>query len=151
MPCPHKSASSQAPPPSTRAGHLQQEDYLTIASWLDNKANFKSCFGKTEKTTAGQSQLTKNNGFKLLADELKKRSKGRMVLTPKQMRERFRTYKLNYIKANKFSRSTGAGVTEADIERGIHTVEDKLDDICPYYEKMDNLFGSMPNVWPLCQ
>ena len=74
-----------------------------------------------------------------------------MVLTPKQMRERFRTYKLNYIKANKFSQSTGAGVTEADIERGIHTVEDKLDDICPYYEKMDNIFGNMPNVWPLCQ
>ena len=74
-----------------------------------------------------------------------------MSLTPKKMRERFRTYKLNYIKANKFSRSTGAGVTESDIEKGIHTLKDKLDDICPYYEKMDKLFGSMPNVRPLRQ
>ena len=96
MPHPCKSAASQAPPPSTRAGHLQQEDYLTIVSWLDNKANFfESCFGKTGKSTAVQSQSTKNNGFKLLANELKKQSKGKMVLTPKQMREQFRTYKLN--------------------------------------------------------
>ena len=151
MPRPRKSASKQAPPPSPRTGHLQQEDYLCIVSWLDTKANFESCFGIGGKTTAGQSQSTKNNGFRLLADELKKRSKGRMSLTPKKMRERFRTYKLNYIKANRFSQSTGAGVTESDIEKGIHTLKDKLEDICPYYEKMDKLFGSMPNVQPLCQ
>ena len=101
--------------------------------------------------TAGQSQSTKNNGFKLLADKLKKQSKGRMCLTTRQMGERFRTFKLNYIKANKFSRSTGAGVTESDLEKGINTLEEKLDEICPYYQKMDKLFGHMPNVQPLCQ
>jgi hypothetical protein len=42
----------------------------------------------------------------------------------------------------------GAGVTEKDKERGIYTIEEKLEDKCYGFQRWDVLFGGRQNVSP---
>lgn len=47
------------------------------------------------------------------------------------------------------SSKTGFGVTDEDRSNGIYTLASKLDNLCPCYQRMDNLYGKKPNVKPL--
>ena len=46
------------------------------------------------------------------------------------------------------SRSTGFGITPKDQVNGVDSTEAKLENMCPYLKKMDELFGGRENVWP---
>ena len=61
-----------------------------------------------------------------MATELKKKTKGRLDLTAKQMRERFKNYRKKYSEAHRLSISTGFGVNNADKKKGIDTVGEKI-------------------------
>jgi hypothetical protein len=46
------------------------------------------------------------------------------------------------------SETTGYGLDADDEIKGITTIDAKLELICPYYQKMDELFGHRQNVLP---
>ncbi|MBW0590527.1 hypothetical protein O181_130242 [Austropuccinia psidii MF-1] len=51
--------------------------------------------------------------------------------------------------AEKFENLTGAGITEEDESKGIKSMSEKLESMCPCYAEMDVLFGHKPNVTPI--
>ena len=51
-----------------------------------------------------------------------------------------------YRKAKLDSESTGFGLTEDDRKNGITSVEEKLDNMCPLFSRMNDLFSTRPNV-----
>ncbi|KAI9895397.1 hypothetical protein PsorP6_018563 [Peronosclerospora sorghi] len=65
------------------------------------------------------------------------------------MQQRFSTYKQKYHKA-KFLR-TCDGVTEEDIVRGILTVDQTLNCICPSYARMNAVFRTKANVTDMAE
>ena len=46
------------------------------------------------------------------------------------------------------SHRTGFGISEEDEVLNIRTIEEKLEHMCPYFSKMDVLFGDRQNVNP---
>ncbi|MBW0549003.1 hypothetical protein O181_088718 [Austropuccinia psidii MF-1] len=51
--------------------------------------------------------------------------------------------------AKKLENLTGAGITEEDESKGIKSMSEKLESMCPCYAEMDVLFGHKPNVTPI--
>ncbi|MBW0576575.1 hypothetical protein O181_116290, partial [Austropuccinia psidii MF-1] len=51
--------------------------------------------------------------------------------------------------AKKFKNLTGSGITEQDESKGIKSISEKLEHMCPCYAEMDVLFGHRPNVTPI--
>ncbi|MBW0586889.1 hypothetical protein O181_126604 [Austropuccinia psidii MF-1] len=51
--------------------------------------------------------------------------------------------------AKKFENLTGAEITEEDESKGIKSMSEKLESMCPCYVEMDVLFGHKPNVTPI--
>ncbi|MBW0561255.1 hypothetical protein O181_100970 [Austropuccinia psidii MF-1] len=138
--------SSGLPHPS---GHLTRPDYLCIINWLTHKSNFDACFGTGGSTSVGRTPSSKKNGFHLMAIEVNKKSRHRLNLSATSICDRWRTYKKKYTTAKKFENLTGAGITEEDEKKGLHTMADKLESMCPCFAEMDSLFGHKPNVTPL--
>ncbi|CAH7669241.1 hypothetical protein PPACK8108_LOCUS3827 [Phakopsora pachyrhizi] len=130
-------------------GHLTNDDHAIICAWLSKPSKYSSCFGKPGSTTVGQPPASKENGFNLMVNELNKKTKSGLHLTSKQMKEQFKTYQSQYGKAKKESSSTGFGLTEEDQSKGFITISQKLNLMCPCYEQMDHIFGSLPNVNPI--
>ena len=143
-------STSDTPPESpTKSGHLKREDHLIITNWLMIQKNYDAVFGTKHSTKVGRPPKSKVNGYQLMAIHLKAKTKGRIDLSAKQMLERFKNYRAKYRKAHMLSISTGFGISAADQEKGIWSVFEKLDSICPYYDKMDELFGKHANVSPM--
>ncbi|MBW0594063.1 hypothetical protein O181_133778, partial [Austropuccinia psidii MF-1] len=138
--------TSGLPHPS---GHLIRTDYLTIINWLSVKANFKSCFGTSGSTSIGRPPSSKQHGFQLMAIEVNKKSRNRLNLSSSSIRDQWQTYKKKYMAAKKFENLTGAGITEEDESKGIKSMSEKLESMCPCYAEMDALFGHKPNVTPV--
>ncbi|KAI8453513.1 hypothetical protein BY996DRAFT_6527756 [Phakopsora pachyrhizi] len=116
------------------------EDYSIICMWLSKPSNFSACFGRPP--------ASKENGYALMAAEVNQKSKSGLNISSKQMKERFKTYKAKYVKAKKMGDSTGFGVSEDDQSKGIITISQKLNNLCPCFEQMDVIFGSQPNIIP---
>ncbi|MBW0563092.1 hypothetical protein O181_102807 [Austropuccinia psidii MF-1] len=51
--------------------------------------------------------------------------------------------------ARKFGNLTWAGLTEGDESKGIKSMSENLEGMCPCYAEMDVLFGHKPNVTPI--
>ena len=103
-----KKATPQKP---DHTGHLSCDDYYIVDNWLSNKKNFDSCFGKSGQTHVGHPPVTAINGFQKMAEELSKKTKGKVNLTGKSMADCFRTYKKIYMEAKNMASSTGSGLT----------------------------------------
>ncbi|MBW0543080.1 hypothetical protein O181_082795 [Austropuccinia psidii MF-1] len=138
--------TSGLPHPS---GHLIRTDYLTIINWLSVKSNFESCFGTSGSTTIGRPPSSKQHGFQLMAIEVNKKSRNRLNLSSSSIQDQWQTYKKKYMAAKKFENLTGAGITEEDESKGIKSMSEKLESMCPCYVEMDVLFGHKPNVTPI--
>ncbi|KAF1779374.1 hypothetical protein GQ600_17604 [Phytophthora cactorum] len=48
-----------------------------------------------------------------------------------------------------YEASMGAGITPDDEAAGVYTMDQKLESMCPWYSKMDTLFGAKVNIDPL--
>ncbi|CAH7687198.1 hypothetical protein PPACK8108_LOCUS21947 [Phakopsora pachyrhizi] len=107
------------------SGHLTNDDYSSICAWLSKPSNYSSCSGKPGSTTIGRQPASKENGFNLMVNELNKKTKW---------------------KGQKESSSRGFGLTEEDQTKGIITISQKLNLMCPCYEQMVHIFGSLPNL-----
>ncbi|KAA1101920.1 hypothetical protein PGT21_033103 [Puccinia graminis f. sp. tritici] len=130
-------------------GHLKIEDYEIIIDWLRDKKNYVACFGDGKAPAIGRRPKAMINGYELMAIHLRNVSPTKINLTPRQMKDRFKSYKDKYKKAHTKSMSTGSGLTPADRKAGITTIEDKLENMCPLYAEMDEIFGNRPDVNPL--
>ncbi|MBW0542016.1 hypothetical protein O181_081731 [Austropuccinia psidii MF-1] len=135
--------SSGLPHPS---GHLTQPDYLCIINWLTHKSNFDACFGTHGSTLVGRKPSSKKNGFHPMAIEVNKKSGHWLNLSATRICDQWHTYKKKYTTEKKFENLTGAGITEEDEKRKLHTMADKLEGMCPCFAEMDSLFGHKPNV-----
>ncbi|MBW0473221.1 hypothetical protein O181_012936 [Austropuccinia psidii MF-1] len=138
--------TSGLPNPS---GHLIHTDYLTIINWLSVKSNFKSCFGTSGSTYIGRPPSSKQHGFQLMAIEVNKKSQNRLNLSSSRIQDQWQTYKKKYMAAKKFENLTGAGITEEDESKGIKSMSEKLESMCPCYVEMDVLFGHKTNLTPI--
>ncbi|KAG0007919.1 hypothetical protein BGZ81_004488, partial [Podila clonocystis] len=126
----------------------RREDYEVIHGWLGSKANFQSVFGHSGQTPIGNLR-SPQEAWNELAELLRTRSKNRLNVDGRGVKERFARYKTSYRKVQAMDRMTGFGITEADRKKGILSLEAKREWLCPFYEKMDKLFGKKPNVVPL--
>ncbi|KAF9176313.1 hypothetical protein BGZ50_001025, partial [Haplosporangium sp. Z 11] len=129
-------------------GHLTRSDIDCIVSWLESPANFASIYGASGRTSIGKPLRNSTRGYEELARKLNTKSKGRLILSPKAVRERFNRCRANYVKVKAESETTGFGISETDRKKDINTIHQKLESMCPCYERMDALFGHRPNVKP---
>ena len=72
---------------SKGSGQLRKEDHIILINWLKVSQNYNACFGDDKETRVGRPPSSKVNGYQLMANELKKKTKGRLDLNSKQMRE----------------------------------------------------------------
>ncbi|KAF9308638.1 hypothetical protein BG003_010805 [Podila horticola] len=126
----------------------RREDYEVIHSWLDSKANFRSVFGHSGQTPIGNLR-SPQEAWDELAELLRNRSKNRLRVDGRAVKERFIRYKKKYVDAKVASRRTGFGITDEDCKKGIYSIEAKLESQCPLYSRMDKLFGAKPYIVPL--
>ncbi|MBW0587768.1 hypothetical protein O181_127483 [Austropuccinia psidii MF-1] len=84
-----------------------------------------------------------------MAIEVNKKSRNCLNLSSSSIQDRWRTYKKKYMAAKKFENLTGAGIMEEDESKGIKSMSEKLESMCPCYAEMDVLFGHKPNVTPV--
>ncbi|MBW0461138.1 hypothetical protein O181_000853 [Austropuccinia psidii MF-1] len=140
------SITSGFPHPS---GHLICTDYLTMIHWLSVKSNFKSCFGTSGSTSIGRPPSSKQHGVELMAIEVNKKSQNCLNISSSSIQDQWQTYKKKYMTAKKFKNSTWDGIMEEYEVKGIKSMGEKLERMCPCYAKMDVLFGHKPNVTPI--
>ncbi|KAF9017342.1 hypothetical protein BGZ52_005148 [Haplosporangium bisporale] len=126
-----------------------KEDYENIHFWLESKENFEAVSGTSGKTPIGKEMKLPRQGWTELAEIESRKSKGRISIGPRAMKERFKRYKSKYYETKTVSLGTGFGIVMEDRRRGIYSIADKLDNMCPFFNRMDKLFGGKPNVVPL--
>ncbi|KAI8460334.1 hypothetical protein BY996DRAFT_6583653 [Phakopsora pachyrhizi] len=120
-------------PQKNHSDHLTTEDYSIICMWLSKPSNFSACFGQAGKTTVGRPPASNGNVYALMAAEVNQKSKSGLKISSKQMKEHD---------------STGFGVSEDDQSKGIITISQMLNNICPCFEQMDVIFALQPNITP---
>ncbi|KAG0034939.1 hypothetical protein BGZ83_004101, partial [Gryganskiella cystojenkinii] len=98
----------------------RKEDYDVIHGWLASKINFQSVFGHSGQTPVGGLR-SPQKAWEELADLLRIRSKNRLRVDGRAVKERFVRYKQKYMEAKAAARKTGFGVTEKDRNKGIFT------------------------------
>ncbi|KAL6533353.1 hypothetical protein OROMI_027465 [Orobanche minor] len=127
---------------------FSSEQYALILNFLEDPQNKAKIWGVPGKTEVGVAPPRKIEAWKELATIINSRFRGKFNLDHKSMADRWRTYMKKYIAAREKSSSTGFGVTDEDKKRNIHTVQAKMDMICPHYERMHALVGERANVTP---
>lgn len=128
--------------------HTTRVQRCLIVEWLELPANFKLITGSAainSKVTAGV-KLKRTDAYKALAETVSKGSG--IAWTPEHGKNRYESYLKLYKKTKQESERTGWGLTDEDTDKGITTIDLKLDAMCPYFERLDALFGDRQNVTP---
>ena len=129
------------------------EQKRAIVSWLEKPENFNLVNGKATdglKMVVAGKKLKKTSGHAELADHVHAacggvRWDGKTAgARLKSMVKIYKETKRLYLNPNgpKF------GLSENDLARGLNTIESKLNDMCPFYAKLDALYGERANVLP---
>lgn len=71
----------------------------------------------------------------------------RFVTTAENLGKRFTRYVQKYKEALALKNDSGVGVTMAEMSAGI-TLEDRLEKLCPHFDRMHALYGERANVNP---
>ncbi|KAL2620772.1 hypothetical protein R1flu_000977 [Riccia fluitans] len=72
---------------------------------------------------------------------------GFLVCTGAIMQKKFDKYLASFKKDREWSMSIGVGLTEEEVTCGM-TIEDKLNQKCPFYHKIYAIFGHQANIIP---
>ena len=132
--------------------NMNNQEFLGMVLFLEEPDNFKLLTGSAANgkgVVAGQ-RLSKRHAYDAMAASLNKLIKDKdHIWTPDNAKTRYESYKKRYGNANTASKQTGFGLTEKDYSRGLTTIESKLESpLCPYYDRMNALFGHRQNVTP---
>ncbi|PLW33302.1 hypothetical protein PCASD_15528 [Puccinia coronata f. sp. avenae] len=122
------------------------EDYSNICAYLKDEKNYQQLYGSGSKTSIGPTQISKTAAYESFAIFMNSRSDRGLHLTGKQLRLRIDTYKKKFTKTKEWAENTGAGIEERD---GASTLAEKLERMCPCYERMYGIFAAKHNVTPL--
>ncbi|KAL3685952.1 hypothetical protein R1sor_003974 [Riccia sorocarpa] len=101
---------------------------------------------KILKTFVGGKCMSKTKAFHIMASHLRNVA-GFPDVTGEEMKKRFERYVAMYKKARGFKDSTGQGLSEKELEKGM-TIEDKLEKICPHFGRMHTILGQRANIAP---
>jgi hypothetical protein len=114
---------------------------------LEKKSNYDLITGKAAKglVVAGK-KVKKLDAYKSLAEYVNGACKTQWDHL--NAKSRYDAYLKNYKEAARESHRTGFGISEEDEVLNIRTIEEKLEHMCPYFSKMDVLFGDRQNVNP---
>ncbi|KAG1694092.1 hypothetical protein DVH05_014976 [Phytophthora capsici] len=128
--------------------HLTNDDYRIIVGWMEEPEHFELIHGSSKKPpVGGKPKITKAAAFRMLAQHLYiySTNPNKPELTAASMRSRWSRYKTKYTKTLKIKESeTGMGLTAQESNKGM-TINDKINDMCPHFERMDSLFREKPN------
>ncbi|KAK3824010.1 MAG: hypothetical protein J3R72DRAFT_22897 [Linnemannia gamsii] len=144
-----------APAPQSNKETLKErftkQDIENSLTFLEHPSNFESVFGSGGPTTTGKPNQSSNQGYAILAQIVSRRSKGRLNLNAKAMREQFACHRKTFITVKNKLQQAGFGVTDEDWQKGIYTISHKLESMCTCYDRMDALFSSRRNASPLAR
>ncbi|KAL3691710.1 hypothetical protein R1sor_005361 [Riccia sorocarpa] len=105
-----------------------RQDYEAVVSYIEDPENFRQVMGGGPKTKVGGKCMSKTKAFHIMASHLKNVA-GFPDVIGEEMMKRFERYVAMYKKARGFKDSTGQGLSEKELEKGM-TIEDKLEKIC---------------------
>ncbi|KAL2619914.1 hypothetical protein R1flu_000119 [Riccia fluitans] len=124
---------------------MNRKEYEMIVDYLEDPEHLVEILGSGRKTKVSGKHPSKQTTFGVMAVYLA--SLGFLVCTGAIMQKKFDRYLVSFKKAREWSLSTGAGLTEEEVTRGM-TIEDKLNQRCPFYHKMYAIFGHRANIVP---
>ncbi|KAL3696228.1 hypothetical protein R1sor_010304 [Riccia sorocarpa] len=125
---------------------LIKSDFEQMVLYIEHPDNFTKLTGAGRKTKVGGMTTSKAKEFAIMAAVLS-RQNGFPQCTGDEMRKRFDRYVASYKKAREWMNSTGAGLTDKELASGM-TVEDKLNHMCPFFERMHAIHGRTANIDP---
>lgn len=126
---------------------LKVEDYDKIVQYSEIPENFALLHGAGKKTRVGGRCQSKSTVLKQMLGALQHHGPPFTLMTAPNLQKRYQRYEAKYKEARNLSTSTGAGLREEELELGI-TLEDKLNKVCPHFDRMHLLLGGRPNVNP---
>ncbi|KAL2650256.1 hypothetical protein R1flu_018384 [Riccia fluitans] len=130
----------------TGARHrMNCKEYEMIVGYLEDPKHLVEILGSGRKTKVSGKHPSKQTAFGVMVVHLA--SLGFPVCTGAIMQKKFDRYLASFKKAREWSLSTGAGLTEEEMTRGM-TIEDKLNQRCPFYHRMYAIFGHRANIVP---
>lgn len=143
--CNHAGTKSQS---GDGLGHTTKAMKKTMIEWIEIPKNFSLLTGSATvgKTLVAGQKLRKTDGYALLATAVN--AEHNVGWESKNAKNRWNTYHASYVKTRTQSQKTGFGVTDTDKTKGINTVEEKLESLCPFFERLDRLFGHRQNINP---
>ncbi|KAL2632797.1 hypothetical protein R1flu_004276 [Riccia fluitans] len=116
-----------------------------IVGYLEDPDHLVDILGSGRKTKVSEKHPSKQTAFGVMAVHLA--SLGFLVCTGAIMQKKFDRYLASFKEAREWSMSTGAGLTEEEVTRGM-TIEDKLNHRCLFYHRMYVTFGHRANIVP---
>ena len=151
------STSKTSKPSKTKIGRTQNTTLFqryAILDWLEMPpgSNFQLITGQSTKglpfVVAGV-KTSKKAGFQMMADFINERTSSNW--TSEDASSRFKSWeKLFKSTTRKYFSSDGKKfmLREKDFIKGITTIEEKLNSLCPLFYRMQSLFGNRQNVLP---
>lgn len=137
-------------------GRLSKEEGLKVQRavmlWLAVPGNRNIVMGsagnaQNQGGMAGkQVVVPKSQGFAMMAKYVTELTD--VKISTDQAEGKFRYMLSKYSKANAYSHSSSAGVTDADRAKNIHTIPAKLEAMCPNYEVWASYFGHLQKFNP---
>ncbi|MBW0469797.1 hypothetical protein O181_009512 [Austropuccinia psidii MF-1] len=114
-----------------------------ICDYLEDEQNYNYLFDDSKKTQWANPKHTRLQAFGRFAKYLNlNHKKETLLLDARKLQQHWQTYKHKYVIASRHERTTGAGTEH---EHGL-TLEEKLENQCPFYWHMYAIFGKKSNV-----
>ncbi|KAL2634653.1 hypothetical protein R1flu_006132 [Riccia fluitans] len=122
------------------------EDYDVVVTYIENPEQYRDITGAGKKTRIRGSTISKVRAFDIMALALSGVN-GFAQVMGEEMKKRFVRYEKMYKDTRRWKDSTGTGLTDVEIQKGL-TMEEKLNKLCPHFRRMDALYGKHPNIVP---
>lgn len=133
--------------PAGDSRKLSNDHLKLIVDWLEIPENFRKLHGAGTRTEVGLRHPNKKTVYAVMLREMLPFGFPRYVSNGDNLGKRFQRFEAKFKEALIFKNSIGAGVTEAELARGV-TFADKLEKICPHFSRMHALYGERANVAP---
>lgn len=130
----------------TEKFRLKNADFDNIVSYLEVPEHFSAVTGAGRKTKVGGKYQNKTAVFKAMLAVLQHHGFPKEINAANLMK-RYQRYVKRYKDALKVKNQSGGGLTEEEQKEGIILVE-KLNRLCPFFDRMDAVFGARANVAP---
>ncbi|KAL2654161.1 hypothetical protein R1flu_022289 [Riccia fluitans] len=125
------------------------EDYDVVVTYIENPEHYRDITGAGKETRIGGSTISKIRAFDIMASALSGVN-GFSQVTSEEMKKHFVRYEKMYKDIRRWKDSIGVGLSDAKIQKGF-TMEEKVNKLCPHFQRMDALYGKCPNIVPCAE